>query len=66
MSTARDLLDDLVRILKFDFAHFSVKEYLESNRILSSDAKMFSFESAKEHRFLAAKLLDIPVILQLQ
>ena len=35
------------------FAHFSVKEYLESDRILHSNTKMFCLESAKEHRFLA-------------
>ena len=39
------------------FAHFSVKEYLESEGILRSNAKMFYLESAREHRFLAQSCL---------
>ncbi|KAI9686777.1 MAG: hypothetical protein M1822_002837 [Bathelium mastoideum] len=38
-------------------AHFSVKEYLESNRIPKSSAKDFYLENAKEHRFLAQSCL---------
>ena len=38
-------------------AHFSVKEYLESEGILRSNAKMFYLESAMEHRFLAQSCL---------
>ncbi|KAI7467228.1 hypothetical protein KC351_g14133 [Hortaea werneckii] len=34
-------------------AHFSVKEYLESERILESIAKGFYLDAANEHRFLA-------------
>jgi hypothetical protein len=39
------------------FAHFSVKEYLESERIPRSNANMFYLESAKEQRFLAQSCL---------
>ena len=39
------------------FAHFSVKEYLESERILDTDANMFYLQSDKEHRFLAQSCL---------
>ena len=42
---------------KVRLAHFSVKEYLESTRILQSHAKDFYLESAKEHRFLAQSCL---------
>jgi ankyrin repeat domain-containing protein 50 len=38
-------------------AHFSVKEYLESERILQSKAKDFYLENAKEHEFLAQSCL---------
>ena len=42
---------------KVRFAHFSVKEYLESERILQSDAKTYYMESAREHTFLAQSCL---------
>jgi hypothetical protein len=38
-------------------AHFSVKEYLESERIAKSSAKDFFLESAAGHRFLAQSCL---------
>lgn len=38
-------------------AHFSVKEYLESKRILQSCAKGFSLESTNGHNFLAQSCL---------
>ncbi|KAI6805580.1 hypothetical protein KC332_g6212 [Hortaea werneckii] len=38
---------------KVRLAHFSVKEYLESKRILKSTAKAFHMDRAREHRFLA-------------
>lgn len=42
---------------KVRLAHFSVKEYLESKRVLQSNAKDFYLESAKEHEFLAQSCL---------
>ncbi|KAI9654916.1 MAG: hypothetical protein M1821_005669 [Bathelium mastoideum] len=42
---------------KVRLAHFSVKEYLESNRILNSSAKDFYLQSGKGHRFLAQSCL---------
>ena len=42
---------------KVRLAHFSVKEYLESPRILASDAKYFYLDPAKEHRFLTQSCL---------
>ena len=47
----------LERDTKVRLAHFSVKEYLESDRILKSNAEGFYLESAKEHRFLAQSCL---------
>ena len=38
-------------------AHFSVKEYLESKRIVQSSAQDFHLVSANEHRFLAQSCL---------
>ncbi|RMX74849.1 hypothetical protein D0869_12191 [Hortaea werneckii] len=38
---------------KVRLAHFSVKEYLESKRILDGTAKDFHLDAAKEHRILA-------------
>ncbi|KAI6855500.1 hypothetical protein KC343_g118 [Hortaea werneckii] len=38
-------------------AHFSVKEYLDSERILKSTAKDFHMDVAREHRFLAQSCL---------
>ncbi|GIZ38637.1 hypothetical protein CKM354_000204900 [Cercospora kikuchii] len=38
-------------------AHFSVKEYLESTRILQSKAQDFQFQSAREHWILAQSCL---------
>jgi ankyrin repeat protein len=38
-------------------AHFSVKEYLESKRILQGSAKDFHLESAREHRILSQSCL---------
>ena len=38
-------------------AHFSVKEYLESSRILTSEASRFHLESVTGHRFLAQSCL---------
>jgi ankyrin repeat protein len=37
---------------RFKLAHFSVKEYLESQRLLASEAKGFHFDPAKEHSYL--------------
>jgi ankyrin repeat protein len=42
---------------KVRLAHFSVKEYLESSRILSSNAKEFFLDPAKEHGFLTQSCL---------
>ncbi|OQN95615.1 hypothetical protein B0A48_18692 [Cryoendolithus antarcticus] len=42
---------------KVRLAHFSVKEYLESSRILASDAKAFHLDPNKEHRFLTQSCL---------
>ncbi|RMY83156.1 hypothetical protein D0861_07560 [Hortaea werneckii] len=38
---------------KVRLAHFSVKEYLDSERILNGTAKDFHLDAADEHRFLA-------------
>ncbi|RMY70463.1 hypothetical protein D0862_14748 [Hortaea werneckii] len=38
-------------------AHFSVKEYLDSERILDGAAKDFHLDAASEHRFLAQSCL---------
>ncbi|KAI6826758.1 Pfs, NACHT and ankyrin domain protein [Hortaea werneckii] len=38
-------------------AHFSVKEYLDSERILDGTAKDFHLDAADEHRFLAQSCL---------
>ena len=38
-------------------AHFSIKEYLESRRILASSAKAFYLESAREHGILCQSCL---------
>ncbi|KAK4904792.1 hypothetical protein LTR49_025823 [Elasticomyces elasticus] len=43
--------------IRVRLAHFSVKEYLESSRILASDAKYFYLDPVKEHRFLAQSCL---------
>ena len=45
------------RDTKIRLAHFSVKEYLESKRILLSNAKDFYLENAKEQEFLAQSCL---------
>jgi hypothetical protein len=45
------------RDTKVRLAHFSVKEYLESSRILSGNAKEFSFDPVKEHGFLTQSCL---------
>ncbi|KAK4889578.1 hypothetical protein LTR27_011656 [Elasticomyces elasticus] len=42
---------------KVRLAHFSVKEYLESSRMLASDAKEFHFDPSKEHRFITQSCL---------
>jgi hypothetical protein len=42
---------------KVRLAHFSIKEYLESSRILSSNAKEFFLDPAKEHGFLTQSCL---------
>ena len=42
---------------KVRLAHFSVKEYLESKRILKGSAKDFSFESSREHGILCQSCL---------
>ena len=42
---------------KVRLAHFSVKEYLESKRILEGSAKDFSFESSREHGILCQSCL---------
>ena len=46
-----------VKEARVRLAHFSVQEYLESEHILRSDARMFYLESAKDHRFLAQSCL---------
>ncbi|RMY25079.1 hypothetical protein D0867_00954 [Hortaea werneckii] len=38
---------------KVRLAHFSIKEYLDSERILDGTAKGFHLDAASEHRFLA-------------
>ncbi|KAK3618321.1 hypothetical protein LTR56_024715 [Elasticomyces elasticus] len=43
--------------IRVRLAHFSVKEYLESSRILASDAKDFHLDPEMEHRFLAQSCL---------
>ena len=43
--------------VKIRLAHFSVQEYLESSRILQSNAKDFYLERGKDHRFLAQSCL---------
>ena len=45
------------RDTKVRLAHFSVKEYLESKRIIQSNAKDFHLQTAKEHEFLAQSCL---------
>ncbi|KAI7494306.1 hypothetical protein KC367_g8110 [Hortaea werneckii] len=42
---------------KVRLAHFSVKEYLDSERILNGTAKDFHLDAASEHRFLAQSCL---------
>ncbi|KAF2719344.1 hypothetical protein K431DRAFT_212208, partial [Polychaeton citri CBS 116435] len=42
---------------KVKLAHFSVKEYLESKRILESSAKDFHLENTREHRMLSQSCL---------
>ncbi|KAI7226405.1 hypothetical protein KC330_g8831 [Hortaea werneckii] len=42
---------------KVRLAHFSVKEYLDSERILDGTAKGFHLDAASEHRFLAQSCL---------
>lgn len=42
---------------KVRLAHFSVKEYLESQRILDGKATDFHLDAAREHRFLAQSCL---------
>lgn len=43
--------------IKVRLAHSSVKEYLESKRILGSDARTFHLENAKGHEILARNCL---------
>ena len=45
------------RDTKVRLAHFSVKEYLESKRILESSAEDFYLESSREHRVLSQSCL---------
>jgi ankyrin repeat protein len=45
------------RDTKVRLAHFSVKEYLESSRILSSNAREFFLNPVKEHGFLTQSCL---------
>ena len=45
------------RDTKVRLAHFSVKEYLESSRILSSNAKEFFLDPVKQHGFLTQSCL---------
>jgi hypothetical protein len=52
-SYSRDLAPDT----RVRLAHFSVKEYLESNRVLKSGADQFYLESATGHRVLAQSCL---------
>ncbi|KAI7263969.1 hypothetical protein KC345_g8974 [Hortaea werneckii] len=42
---------------KVRLAHFSVKEYLDSERILNGTAKDFHLDAASEHRFLTQSCL---------
>ncbi|GAB7364764.1 hypothetical protein MBLNU230_g5562t1 [Neophaeotheca triangularis] len=48
---------DLTPDTRVRLAHFSVKEYLESKRILESDARHFHLESGTGHRTLAQSCL---------
>nr|POE59396.1 isoform 2 of ankyrin repeat domain-containing protein 50 [Quercus suber] len=43
--------------IKIRLAHFSIKEYLESTRILEGSAKDFYFNSAREHNILSQSCL---------
>ncbi|KAK3641344.1 hypothetical protein LTR56_011372 [Elasticomyces elasticus] len=42
---------------KLKLAHFSVKEYLESSRILISEVREFHLHPAREHRFITQSCL---------
>jgi hypothetical protein len=46
-------------------AHYSVKEYLLSNRILQSKAKHFHLQESREHGYIS-KLFDLYHVLQWQ
>ncbi|KAK5675910.1 hypothetical protein LTS10_011642 [Elasticomyces elasticus] len=52
-----DLSRRVTRDSKIRLAHFSVKEYLESSRILSSDAKDLHIDPAQAHRFITQSCL---------
>jgi hypothetical protein len=54
---ARKLRWRIGRDTKVRLAHFSVKEYLESSRILSSNAKEFFLDPIKEQGFLTQSCL---------
>jgi hypothetical protein len=54
---AMKLKGQVGRDIKVRLAHFSVKEYLESSRILSSKAREFFLNPVKEHGFLTQSCL---------
>ncbi|KAK5720212.1 hypothetical protein LTR15_007485 [Elasticomyces elasticus] len=51
------LIERITKNTKVRLAHFSVKEYLESSRMLTSDAKALYLDPVKEHNFLAQSCL---------
>ena len=55
--TSASLRQRILPEAKVRLAHFSVKEYLESGRILQSDAREFYLESAVSHSVLAQSCL---------
>lgn len=57
METPPRLGPRIDKTTKIRLAHFSVKEYLESSRILSTDIRMFHLDPAREHRFLSQSCL---------
>ncbi|KAK6435961.1 hypothetical protein LTR95_007848 [Oleoguttula sp. CCFEE 5521] len=54
MSRANQQIKETTRVR---LAHFSVKEYLKSSRILASDAKYFQFDPLREHRYMTHSCL---------
>nr|OQO29670.1 hypothetical protein B0A51_02575 [Rachicladosporium sp. CCFEE 5018] len=54
MTHANRQIEESIRVR---LAHFSVKEHLESARILGSDAKYFHLDPLREHRYLTYSCL---------